>query len=259
MIVEGYRSFASVGARNSCVPERGIGVKSRRRLAQPVALIAAVILVLAIGCSWAMEDATPRVEQQIVFSISAQPLASALQLYGQVAGVQVLYESGSAAGRKSTAVEGLHGRREALTLLLTGTELKARYTRSDAVTLAPDDPEALPSQSSLPGADLSLGTLRVRGGAGNALQISEYSERVRIDVQNALHNNAQTRVGNYRAALSIWINTARVVERVDIADSSGDPVRDAALISSLRGVTIGSTAPPNAPRPVRVSVAVRTM
>ena len=171
----------------------------------------------------------------------------------------MLYESRSAAGRQSTTVEGLYGRREALTLLLTGTELKVRYSRPDAVTLAPDDPDTFPSQSSLPAADLSLGTLRVRGGAGAAPQIDEYSERVRMDIQNALHNNARTRAGNYRAALSVWINSARIVERVDIVGSSGDPARDAALISALRGVTIGRTAPPNAPRPVRVGVAVRTM
>ena len=257
--MEGYRSFASVGTGDCCVAERGIGSKSRPRLAQSVALIAAVIFVLAIGRTWAIEDTTPRGEQPILFSIPAQPLASALQFYGQAAGVQVLYESRSAAGRKSTALEGLYAPREALALLLTGTDLKARYSRPDAVTLAPDDPEGPRGQSLLSGATLSLGTLHVHGNLGAAPPISEYSEQVRRDIQNALQNNAQTRVGNYRAALNVWINTARMVERVDIANSSGDPARDAALISTLRGVTIGSTAPPNAVRPVRVGVAVRTM
>ena len=234
-------------------------VKARLRLARPTALIAALVLVLAIGRIGAIEDTTPRAERPVRFSIPAQPLVSALQLYGQAASVQVLYESSSAAGRRSTAVEGLYAPREALAVLLTGTELKARYSRPDAVTLAPDVPDVSQSQSLPSGSDLSLGTLRVHGGIGVASQVNDYSERVRIDIQNALHNNPQTRAGNYRAALSVWINTARVVERVDIAGSSGDPARDAALISVLRGVTIGSTAPPNAPRPVRVGVVVRTM
>ena len=259
LILEGHRGFASAGAAVHHVNGRVVRIKARLRLAQPIALIAALILVLAMGHIWAIEDTTPRGERPIRFSIAAQPLVSALQLFGQAASVQVLYESRSAAGRRSTAVEGLYVPREALALLLTGTELKARYSRPDAVTLAPDEPDASQSQSLPSGSDLSLGTLRVHGGAGVASQIGEYSERVRIDIQNALHNNPQTRAGNYRAALSVWINGARVVERVDIAGSSGDPARDAALISTLRGVTIGSTAPPNAPRPVRVSVVVRTM
>jgi hypothetical protein len=257
--VEGYSSFAPLGATASVVIGRNIGIKSRLRLVHSLAWTAAVILVLAIGRGWAVEDTTPRREQPIAFSIPAQPLVSALQLYGQIAGVQVLYESRSAAGRQSTAVDGLYAPRDALALLLTGTDLRARYSRPDAVTLAPDDPETPRGQSLLSGASLSLGTLHVHGNLGAVPPISEYSEQVRRDIENALQHNAQTRVGNYRAALNVWINTARMVERVDVANSSGDPARDAALISTLRGVTIGSAAPLNAPRPVRVSVAVRTM
>jgi hypothetical protein len=86
----------------------------------------------------------------VIFRIPAQPLATALQAYGQRAGVQVLYESDSAVGRQSMAVEGEFTRNQALELLLSGTNLEVHYTRSDAITLVPrgvrgkDDPPADP-------------------------------------------------------------------------------------------------------------------
>jgi hypothetical protein len=103
----------------------------------------------------------------VIFRIPAQPLATALQAYGQRAGVQVLYESDSAVGRQSMAVEGEFTRNQALELLLSGTNLEVHYTRSDAITLVPrgvrgkDDPPADP----LVKADLSIGELRVRASS----------------------------------------------------------------------------------------------
>ncbi len=60
----------------------------------------------------------------VQFHIPAQPLASALQAYGEQAGIQVLYESGSASGRKSMPVDGKLLPEDALNVLLTGTDLR---------------------------------------------------------------------------------------------------------------------------------------
>ncbi len=229
---------------------------ARYRL-RAVALIALAIGVVLIGSAWSIE-ATTRSGPPMFFSIPAQPLANALQVFGEVAGIQVLYESKSAVGRKSPAIEGFYPPNEALRLLLAGTDLKVHYNQPDAVTLAPEADDVAAHPHSFPASDLMLGTLHVHEGIAAAPPIGEYSERVRMDLQNALQKNLRTRQGNYRAALDVWINSARVVVRVDISDSTGDRERDAALISALRGVIISGPAPPNAPRPVRVGVSVRS-
>src|SRR5262249_39789865 len=146
----------------------------------------------------------------ISFQIPAQPLASALQAYGQKAGVQILYESNSAAGRTSVAVEGSFSREDALKRLLAGTGLGVQYTGPPALILAlpsaatSDQPP--PSPFATP--DLLLGELHVRASSEgeDADQFHDYAESIRSDVQKALQHNARTRGGDYRATLDLWID-----------------------------------------------------
>jgi hypothetical protein len=223
-------------------------------------LVAVFALVLSGEHSLAFDGTVRPSERPMVFSIPAQPLASALKIFGQVSGLQVLYESRSAIGWQSRPVAGTYAPRAALALLLAGTDLKISFVRPDAVTVAPDEadlPPLLKDSGLAEGIDMQLGTLHVQGGLGAAPPLADYSERVRSDIQNALRSNARTRDGNYRVVLNVWINKMRTIERVDIAGSTGDPARDDAVIAVLRGITIGSAAPPTAPPPVRVSIAVR--
>jgi hypothetical protein len=139
----------------------------------------------------------------MIFQIPAQPLATALQAYGQRAGVQVLYESDSAAGRQSVAVEGEFTRNEALKLLLSRTNLEVHYTRSDAITLAPRGVRAkdAPPADPLVKADLSIGELRVRASSQSvgSAPLHDYSECVQLDIQTALRKNAKTRSASPRS------------------------------------------------------------
>ena len=199
----------------------------------------------------------------MAFHIPSQPLAAALQAYGQRTGVQVLYESNSAIGRTSAAVEGNFAPDTALGLLLAGTDLRVGYTRADAITLAPPYPEGVapaPSSSALGGADLSLGTLRVRGSkdADETARLNEYNERLQLDIQNALRKSARTRDGSYRVVLDLWIDPARTIERTELFRSTGDRERDAAIATTLRGVTIGRSAPASLLQPVRISIVVQS-
>jgi hypothetical protein len=200
--------------------------------------------------------------QPMAFHIPAQPLASALQAYGQATGVQVLYESTSAVGRRSAEVEGHFTPDAALGLLLTGTELKVRYIRPDAITLAVptadgDGPPATPLLT----ADLSLGTLRVRGTRDNddTARLHDYSESVQTDIQKALQKNTRTRAGSYRAVLDLWIDPSRMIQRTELFRSTGDDERDAAVAAALRGVTISRPAPTNTPQPIRVVIVVKSL
>ena len=231
----------------------------KRRLLAYVALLVAGIYTAA-----AEEGQVTRPNEPMAFHIPSQPLATALQAYGQRTGVQVLYESNSAIGRTSAAVEGYFAPDAALSVLLTGTDLSVRYTRPDAITLALPYTESVappPSSSLLGGADLSLGTLRVRESrdGDETARLNEYSERVQLDIQNALRKNAKTRDGSYRAVLDLWIDPARTIERTELFRSTGDHERDEAIATTLRGVMIGRPAPANAPRPVRVSIVVKSL
>ncbi|MBR0869797.1 energy transducer TonB [Bradyrhizobium tropiciagri] len=202
--------------------------------------------------------ASPPVE----FHIPAQPLASALQAYGQQAGIQVLYESGSASGRKSMPVDGKLLPEDALHALLAGTDLRVQYIRRDAITLAlrtsqPDHPPASPLAS----ADLSLGTLQVRatsdGDDGSALH--DYSESLQTDIQKALQKHAGTRGGSYRLILDLWIDSSRTILRTQLLRSTGDQDRDAAVATALRGLTVSRATPANAPQPVRIAIRVTSL
>jgi hypothetical protein len=196
----------------------------------------------------------------IDFHIPSQPLVNALQAYGEQTGVQVLYESRSAAGRQSAAVEGSFKPDEALNLLLTGTDLKVRYTRPDAITLARPGEAEGPPASPFAKADLSLGTLRVRASDdGDTTKLHDYSESVQADVQKALQKNARTRNGSYRAVLDLWIDPSRTIERTKLYQSTGDVDRDTAVAAALHGVIISKPAPANMPQPIRVAIVVRSV
>ena len=236
------------------------GFKSRKLL-----LVAyAALLIAGILAANAEEDQVARPSQPIVFHIPAQSLAGALQAYGQTTGIQVLYESNSAVGRTSVAVEGTFAADAALNLLLTDSGLKVRYIRADAITLALPSAEGVgyaPPATPPVTSDLSLGTLHVRGSSDGdeAARLQDYSQRVQMDIQNALRKNARTREGNYRAVLDLWIDSARTIERTELFRSTGDRERDVAVAATLRGVTISRPAPANTPQPVRVVIVVKSL
>jgi hypothetical protein len=224
----------------------------------------AALLLAGICAAVAAEGQVAGPTASMEFHIPSQPLATALQAYGQRTGVQVLYESNSAIGRTSVAVEGVFDPDAALGLLLTGTDLRVRHTRPDAITLALPDTQsvaAVPSSSPLSGAELFLGTLRVRASrdGDETARLNEYSERVQLDIQNALRKNAKTRDGSYRAVLDLWIDPSRMIERTELLRSTGDRERDIAIATTLRGVTISQPAPVNAPQPVRVGIVVKSL
>ena len=222
------------------------------------------LLIVGIYAATAQERQAAGTGAPIAFNIPAQALASALQAYGQNTGVQVLYESRSAAGRRSSAVEGYFTPDVALDLLLAGTDLRVRYSRRDAITLALPEAEgigSIPPAGPLATSDLSLGTLRVRGSSDNdaAARLQDYSQRVQMDIQNALRKNAKTRDGDYRAVLDIWVDPVRTIERTELFRSTGDRERDTAIAATLRGLTISKPAPANMPQPVRLVIVVKSL
>ena len=227
-----------------------------------LALTCAALVIAGICAAGAEERQVANAIGTMDFHIPAQALASALQVYGERTGVQVLYESNSAADRRSGAVEGNFTPEAALNLLLSGTDLRVRYIRPDAITLAHASADSDgPPSAPFPTADLSLGTLRARAlsDGDGAARLRDYSESVQADIQQALRKNAKTRAGSYRAVLDLWIDPSRTIQRTELFHSTGDLDRDTAVATVLRGVTISRPAPVNTPQPVRVVIFVKSL
>jgi Secretin and TonB N terminus short domain len=196
------------------------------------------------------------------FNIPSQPLVAALQAYGADSGVQVLYESDVAAGRRSVSVEGNFSSEAALRILLSGTDLAVHYTRPDAITLtAPSAESNMPPAHLLTNADLSLDTLRVRSSADTADEtyLHEYSGVVQSDIQSVLRKNDKTRSGHYQFGVKLWVDSSRIVRRTEFFRSTGDRDRDAAVVQALQGLVISRAAPANTPQPVHVMVVVKSL
>ncbi|MGY3486713.1 hypothetical protein ACVW1C_004596 [Bradyrhizobium sp. USDA 4011] len=220
--------------------------------------ICAALLIGGICAVAAQQREIVATSTPIDFNIPSQPLASALQAYGERTGVQVLYESNSATGRKSAPVEGTLTPEEALNLLLKGTDLKVQYIRPDAITLASraDHPPASP----LATADLSLGTLQVRatGDGNDTSALRDYSESLQLDIQKALQKNIGSRGGSYQLVVDLWIDSSRTIQRTRLSRSTGDQNRDAAVTAALQGLTVSRTTPANASQPVRIAIRVKS-
>ena len=184
----------------------------------------------------------------VKFNIPPESLIDALQAYSMQTGVQVMFETASAAGYRSARVEGEFMPEVALRMLLADTDLRIRYSRSSAVTLAPasaPDPDAPPAHP-LASVDLALDTLRVNGTveSGDRSRLGDYIGAVQDDIQNALKKVAKTRRGDYRVAVKLWVDPSRTIQRAELEGSTGDRDRDSSIASALQGLVLAHAGLP---------------
>lgn len=234
---------------------------------QSISVITRLLVVscLLIGAAMAAgaerngEISTPK-----PFQIPAQPLIEALQAYSQQSGVQVMFETASAAGYKSVAVQGEFMPAAALRLLLSDTALRIRYSRTTAITLAPasaPDPDAPPAMP-LASADFTLDTLHVSGPGDNTNrnELGEFIGTVQADIQNALKRFGRNRSGDFRIGVRLWIvPSSRTVEKAELDGSTGDFNRDSRIAEVLRGLTLSQRAPASARSPIHFMVTIQTL
>ncbi len=227
-----------------------------KRLPRTVLLLAATMSVAIPAV------AEPLAVSETTFNIPSQPLATAIQAFSQASGVEVLYESSITAGRRSAPVEGRLTAQHALDQLLGTAGFSIRFTRPNAVVLAqPSAKDDLPATRAAAHFDLLLDTIRVTASAEPPSdgQLHEFSEIVQSEVGAMLRKDARIRSGNYRIRVKLWIDPSRAVRHAELAQSTGDQVRDAAIETALQGFVISRVPPPNTPQPVRVIVSVRSL
>lgn len=132
----------------------GVAHGGNRRAIWAAALLATTMIS---GTVWSTPALAQAASAERSFDIPAQPLSSALAIFGRQSGLQVSIPADLANGRTSSAVSGTMTPRQALSRLLTGTGLTYRIS-GNIVTL-----ERAPQASS---GTVQLGTLRVGGATG---------------------------------------------------------------------------------------------
>lgn len=210
-----------------------------RALAWRLALGRAALGLCALGlCAPAPGRAAE--PGRLRFDIAAQPLDAALAAYAQTTGMAVLVASRVTAGRRAAAVQGWYAPQDALSRLLAGTGLQARYSSATAFTLV--EPAARPS-----GPD----------GDRPATVPLAYAGVLQRTVTRALCQWRGAEFGRYRAALQLWIGRNGVVGRAAPLAGTGDARRDAALTGLMTGLVMDAPPPAGLPQPVLIRLAPR--
>jgi hypothetical protein len=183
----------------------------------------------------------------IRFDMPEQPLETALVTFGGLTGYSVLVASNLAAGRKAAAVYGEFEAREALQKLLVNTGLVARYSGSNAFTLALDNDTVTATQGN---PDKAVAN-RVSLGKGSYAMILQSS------LTRILCQAQPDAFGRYRVAFQMWINSDGLVTDTRLLESTGLKERDALLQKALRHSAMDAAPPTNLAQPISILLMPR--
>lgn len=217
------------GPANGTLRHRGC------RLGVALSALIAFLVVPDITLAQATPASTSpdRQHQQLAFDIPAQPLISALEVYGAISGRQVVYDAELAKGSQSTEISGSFTPDDALRRLLTGTGLAPRYMAADGFVLLPEPAAKRADVNTAPPA-----------------AVTWYYGRVQAGLRQTFCANSRTRLGGYRAAVGLWIGSSGTVSRASLLDTTGDSNLDAALDRAIHGIIIGEPPPPGFAQPI---------
>lgn len=210
--------------------------------------LCALMACRAAGPAWSADDAMasplPPADGQALdgavdFDIPALALGDALKHYAAQTRQPALFRSELLAQLSSSAVQGRYTPDDALRLLLEGTGLVAEKVRTGSgVTIAL---KAAPRPATGPHA-ASLGSL-----AG-------YPSLVQAQVWQALCGDARARPGAYRSLLRFEVDAAGRLRRARLLGSTGDALRDAAVLQALQRVRLPHAPPADLPQPLTLLV-----
>lgn len=208
-------------------------------------VVASVLIALALAVRGSIPGLAqqagqpPPISQELMFDIPAQPLATALGVYGATSGVQVLYESDLAANKMSVAIKGTFAPEAALRALLVGTGLVGRRTDVDAITVTPELRERSASAAPIAPDARFLGALQT-------------------GILDVLCRNSETRPGSYRMALQLWVTPAGILRHASLLGSTGNLRRDEALVLQLRDLRVAALPPPGLAQPITLAIVPRS-
>jgi hypothetical protein len=191
-------------------------------------------LLLGVGLALPGHDAVSQTRSPMQFAIAAQPLASALDSYSVISGVELYYDGELAVDRRSHSVEGRLVPDVALRELLTGSGLVARATGPNSFTIT-------------------------RGPAPRPANATHqaYFATIQSRVSQALCAHAETRPGGTDLLLQLWIASTGTIQRAQLLDAPNGDLRENAFAAALRGVSIGGAPPAELPQPITMAILAR--
>ncbi|WP_256660276.1 secretin and TonB N-terminal domain-containing protein [Pseudomonas sp. RIT623] len=193
----------------------------------------ALLVAGALMLAWSLAATPLRGQPLLTLDIPAQALDQALDSFARQSGLAVLVDQALVGGQRSSSVRGRYAAREGLQRLLQGTGLQARYSGSGGFTVQP----------------LRLNDVAPRKRQGSGLA-GGYALALQQAVERALCGSTLTRPGGYRAALQVWIDGRGQLLQSRLLASTGDPLRDAAVIERMRAVRLEEAPPTSLAQPV---------
>jgi hypothetical protein len=173
----------------------------------------------------------------LVFDLTPQPLASALNRYGDLTGREVLYNTALVQGRVSAPAQGVLTPETALWRLLDGTGLSAQFM--------PDGSFVLNSKS-------ANQQLPVQAASGPVQDY--YYGRIQASLRRALCANISGHHDQYRVAALFWIGSSGRVARYERLGTAGNSDLDEVIDQTLRDLQIGAPPPDGFRQPVLTMV-----
>jgi hypothetical protein len=184
------------------------------------------------------------------FNIQAQPLDQALASFSVSTGLQMLYDSALATDRRSAPVSGEMEPRQALSLMLAGTGLSARFTSAGAVVIYAGSTSAVMLNPITATAAPVIGRSRADAEA------RAYADVVQRQVIDAIRRDVLLSEGEYVLSVRLWVGEDGMARRVEALTESGDSGRDEQfLVLVMR--TAFPAPPADLPQPMRIEFRVR--
>jgi hypothetical protein len=175
---------------------------------------------------------------QLAFDIPAQPLVSALESYSSMTGIETLYDSAAARGRRSTAVQGKFTAVDALRMMLVGTSLSARSIAQDAVTVEIQQTPTHAAMDQTPDK--------------NEHQL--YFGLIQAGLERAFCKDSQLRPGGYRAVVKFTIAADGQIRQPSVVGTTGSEDRDRMILRTLENVSLGGSPPADLQQPIMMII-----
>ena len=233
----------------------------------PVSGRMALVLLLAMSGPLLPSAVARQAEEELAYNLPALPLNVALARFSEISGVDVLLRAAADDAKPSPPLQGRYRPAEALTKLLRGTGLSARFTSPRSAVILPSATAHAPipeeSATAPGGLVISLDTMRVTAprmiGAPPPRSADEAFLRRLAATIRRVAVERQVFAGGKRADLRITtrISNAGLLYDVKVVEGSADAELDARATGLLEGADLGITPPGDLRQPLLFDLSGR--